>query len=127
MADLSITAAQVLPGPNATIERGLAGVAITAGQVGYLDTTPNTYKPWDANRAAANTRPPVIALNDAAAGQPIAVATGGDVTLGAGAAPAVGTIYVGSATAGGIAPAADLATGHVVAVIGVGKATNAVA
>jgi hypothetical protein len=52
---------------------------------------------------------------------------GARVTLGAGAAPAASSIYVVSATAGGIAPAADIVTsGHYRTVIALGAGTNAV-
>jgi hypothetical protein len=54
------------------------------------------------------------------------VQTAGPITIGAGAAPAVGTIYCLSATAGGIAPSADLATGNRTTILGVGAATNAI-
>lgn len=125
MADLSITATQVLPDADGTREYGTAAEAITAGQYVYRDATTLTWKLFDANDSTRNTSTaPGVALNGASAGQQIGVQTSGTMTLGAGAAPAVGTIYVASATAGGIAPAADLTTGHVVVVIGVGFTGN---
>lgn len=125
MTDLSITAAQVLPVTDSTLrEFGTAGAAITAGQVVYLDATTNTYKLFDANDSAANTGTPRLALTGAASGQPIVVAIGGSVTLGAAAAPTRGTVYVASANAGGIAPAADLTTGWKNAIVGIGDSSN---
>lgn len=44
MADLTITAASVLAGSNATTRQGTAGATITAGQVVYFDDTTKTYK-----------------------------------------------------------------------------------
>jgi hypothetical protein len=125
MTDLSITASQVQPGTtDAAFEYGTAGATITAGQAVYLDATTNKYKLADCDLSAAAATVRGIALNGAADGQPIKVQTGGTITLGAGAAPAVGTVYVLSSTAGGIAPAADLATGKRTSIIGVGAATN---
>lgn len=127
MADLVITAAQVLPDTTYPIRTGIAAVAITPGQVVCYDPSTNTVKLWDANDTAVNTLQPGIAVGQAAAaGQTIQwqEAPGAEITLGAGAAPVNGTIYVGSATAGGIAPAADLTTGWLRSILGVGKTTN---
>lgn len=126
MVDLTVTAAQVLPDTNYPIRRAIAAVAITAGQAVCLDTASLTVKLWDANDAAVNTFPPGIAINSCAAGQGVdwQEGPGPEITLGAGAAPVLGTVYVGSANAGGVAPAADLAAGWVRGILGVGKATN---
>jgi len=127
MAELSITASQVLPGANAQLKRGTAGVAIAAGKGVYSDATDSKkIKLADANASQAAAAGVGVALHAAEAGQPISYQVGGDLTLGAGAAPTRGVIYVGSATAGGICPAADLASGHYVWVIGVGNATNGI-
>jgi hypothetical protein len=130
MADLSITAAQVLPGSDAAspqFAQGIAGAAITAGQALYLDSTTNTYKLADNDAtAAAESVVAGIALHAAGTGQPIRLQTAGPITLGAGAAPAVATIYCLSATAGGIAPSADLATGDRTTILGVGGASNTI-
>jgi hypothetical protein len=128
MADLTITATQVLPGTDsegAQFAQGLAGATITAGQVLYLEASSNTYKLADNNdTSSALAVAAGIALNGASSGQPVRLQTAGPVTIGAGAAPAVATIYVLSATAGGIAPSADLATGNRATILGVGMATN---
>ena len=127
MVDLAITAAQVLPDTTYPIRTGIAAAAITPGQVVCYDSASNTVKLWDANDTLVNTLQPGIAVGQAAAaGQTIQwqEAPGAEITLGAGAAPGVGTVYVGSATAGGIAPVADLASGWLRAILGVGKATN---
>lgn len=129
MANLTVTASQVLPGPGATFADDLlAGEAITAGQLVYRDnsTVPATWKLADNNLSAAASNLGGVALNGAALGQPVKVQNGGDLTIGAGAAPAVGIVYCLSATAGAIAPDADLATGNVVSILGVGKATGVI-
>ena len=120
MADLTITASQVQPADlSAHTFEGVAGAAITAGQPLYKDSTDgNALKPADAD-AAASARCVGIAVAGAADGQPVRYQRTGDVTLGAGAAMTVGTVYVVSATAGGIAPLADLASGDYVSILGV--------
>lgn len=125
MADLSITAASVVKGANASVVAGTAGATITAGKTVYLDPSDSKYKLADANASATTAALAGVALNGASDGQPISVLTGGN--LNPGATVTVGEIYVLSATAGGIAPEADLATGHYVAVLGVGTTTSNIA
>lgn len=118
MADLTITAASVLQGSGAIIEDQIAGAAITAGQLLYKDSADGKVKLADANSGVAEARSIYgVAVNNAAANQPVAVQRKGKVAIGA--TVAVGTIYVLSATAGGVAPSADLATGHYVSILGV--------
>lgn len=127
MADITVTAASVVPGSDAVIDRGgTAGATITAGQVVYKEAASGTYKLADANSATAEVRQPDgIALNGASANQPIAVQTGGSITIGA--TVVAGTTYVlSSATAGGIAPQADLTTGDDVVILGVATSTSAI-
>jgi len=124
MADVSITAANVIAGPNAVSNVGTAGVAITAGQVVALDTTTSTIRLCDVNSASAWQRLPLgIALNGAAAGQPVSYQTGGDIT--AGGTLITGAPYFASGTAGGIRPAADNTTGDYPALIGMAVSTSA--
>lgn len=124
MAVLVVTAAQVLSGANAETVTKITGVAVTAGQALYLVAATDQWALCDANLSAAGATFVGIALNDAAAGQWVTAQKGGTITLGAGAAPVNGTIYVAAATAGGIAPAADLASGWYVSIIGVGDGTG---
>jgi hypothetical protein len=130
MADLAITAAQVLPGTDAAgaqFAQGIAGASITAGQLVYLDSATNTYKLADNNDTSALLAIVVgVALHAAGTGQPLRVQTAGPITIGAGAAPASGVIYCLSATAGGIAPSADLASGNRTTIVGVGGASNTI-
>ena len=122
MVDIVITAASVQPGTDAEgaqFEAGIAGASITAGQPVYLDSTTNTYKLADNNdTSAALSVVRGIALHAAATGQPLKIQTRGPITIGA--TVASGSVYVLSATAGGIAPVADLATGNRCTILGVG-------
>jgi hypothetical protein len=125
MADLVITAANVVSGTGARIAEGTAGVALTAGQVVYLDSATSTYKLADNDSGTAAARSPKgIALHAAAAGQPIAVHTKGPITIGA--TVAASGIYVLSSTAGAICPAADLGSGDYTSIIGLGTSTTVI-
>lgn len=124
MAALTITATQVLEGAGALTMVKNAGEAITAGQVVYLDSSTNTWKLAQCDGTAAEATARGIALNGAALGQPVKAQTAGYITLGAGAAPVVGTVYFVSPTAGGISPVADLGSTNYVSVLGVGGSTN---
>jgi hypothetical protein len=128
MAALVITASQVLAPTDGSgnFFTGVAGADVTAGQSMYLDTAVNTYKLADSNASQATARAVGIAVHAALTGQPIRLmgGRGGFLTLGAGAAPAVGTIYCVGATAGSIVPSADLATADYATILGVGATTN---
>lgn len=118
MADLIVTAANVLPGAGAIIKPGTAGAAITAGQSLFKNAADSTLHPakGDTTTDAAFVG---IALNNAATGQPVQYLASGPIAIGA--TPVVGTPYVVSAAnAGGIAPFADLATGNKLTYIGYG-------
>ena len=117
MSDITITAANVVASADAKVRRGTAGAAITAGQALYLDAADSKLKLADANGVAAAKSLAGVALHAAATGQPVVYAYEGDVNVGA--TLTVGEIYVLSATAGGIAPKADLASGHTVSILGV--------
>ncbi|MBL4757486.1 MAG: hypothetical protein JKY32_07565 [Rhizobiales bacterium] len=123
MVDLVITAASVLQGSTAQVEKGTAGATITAGQVVYLDATDNKYKLADTDSVTAAVRVPVgIALNGAADGQPLSIVTSGDIVIGATMTAA--TAYYLSGTPGGIAPVADLATGDYPCILGMATSTT---
>lgn len=117
MADISITAASVVAGSTASVKHGTAGATITAGQVVYEDAATGKYLLADADSATAGaTEPYGIALNGASLNQPLAVARGGPVTIGA--TLTAGVAYYLSNTAGGICPVADVGTGEDVVLIG---------
>lgn len=129
MADLTVTAASVLAGTNATITRGIAGATITAGQAVYLDeTTTGEWLLADSDSATAAVRGSArfgIALNGASDGQPLSVQTGGNITIGA--TVVAGVAYYLSDTPGGICPFADLATGDYVTLVGIATSTTVIA
>lgn len=123
MADLTITAANVLSGSGSLVAHGTAGASVTAGQVVYLDETANSYKLADNNSATATVRAPDgIALHASATGQPIAVHTRGPITIGATLTP--GVVYYLSDTPGGICPVADLASGEYPTIIGIATSST---
>ena len=124
MAILSMTAAQVLSGADADYFQGIAGETVTAGQAVYLDDLTHRLLLADANGSAESANVRGIALHAASPAQPLRVQTAGTLTLGAAAAPVLSTIYIAAATAGGLAPAADLASGWYTTVVGVGGANN---
>lgn len=119
MADITVTPANVVTYAGGSYETGTAGATITAGQTLYKDSADdNKLKLADANASATTATVCGIALHAATSGQPIRYQTGGDVNPGA--TVTVGTIYVQSGTAGGIAPSADLLTGLYATILGVG-------
>ncbi len=123
-SDLSITAASVQSGTGAVTTDGTAGASITAGQMVYLDATDNKYKLADANLSSAAAATVGVSLHAASNGQPLRIQTSGPITIGA--TVAVGTVYVLSGTAGGIAPAADLTTGWRTSIVGVATSTTSI-
>jgi hypothetical protein len=124
MANLTLTAANVVPSAAATYSRAAAGVAIGAGDIIFLDTD-RTFKLSDANAVAPANTVTGIAANSAAVGQPVAAVTA-DPALAIGGTVTQGEVLVLSATPGKIAPVADLATGYNVVILGVGDASNKV-
>lgn len=118
MADLSITAANVLAVTGAKKVNGIAGATIAQGKTLYLDAADSKYKLADCDSATVAARSTVaIALNAASDGQPLTVLTGGPVTIGATLTP--GTAYYQSPNPGGICPLADVLTGDTVTLIGI--------
>lgn len=123
MADLVITAANVVAGTGVQTERINAGAALTAGQVVYKDAgDSNKAKLTDADSATVAAREADgIVLNNSASGQPVVIArldSGGLLTIGATVTP--GVAYYASDTAGGICPFADLESGDWPTIIGIG-------
>jgi len=127
MSDLSITAANVVAGSNAAITRIYkAGESITAGQAVYRASDTGKWMKADSNSATAEAKTAQgIALHAASNNQPLAVQTEGDITIGA--TLTAGSPYYLSDTAGGIQPAADLASGENVCLLGLAKSTTVLA
>lgn len=126
MADLVITAANVVAGANSTSTTGIAGETIAAGKAVYLSSTTKKWMLADSNSATAEARQAKgIALNGASLNQPISVHKDGDLTIGA--TVVAGTAYYLSDTAGGICPLADVGAGEYVCLIGLAKSTSVIA
>lgn len=123
-ADLSVTTTSFVTGANAKTKVGKAGAAITIGQLLYFDESAATWKLCDANASAAAAKCGGIAGSAAASGQDvIVVLEDDDLTLGA-TLSMTAPIYVPSATAGGIAPVADLTTGWYPSAVIIAKSTT---
>ena len=88
---------------------GTAGETITAGQSVYLKASDSKIWLADANASVDTAAAVGISLHAALANQPISYITSGPLNFGA--ILLAGKWYVVSATAGGIAPVADLTTG----------------
>jgi hypothetical protein len=126
-ADVTITAASVIPGPNADIITGTFGATVTAGQIVYLDTTAGTWKLADADASAttsgADTKLGMVAGGGAAGQQGRIILEDDNLTVG-GTLSMTAPIYVLSGTAGGIAPLADLAAGDYPVVLLIARSTT---
>lgn len=122
MADLAITAANVQPGSGIKTKTVTAGEAIAAGKaVAYAADGGGMLA--DSDSATALIRSPKgIALNSAAAGQPVTVCERGNVVLGA--VLTAGVAYYLSNTPGGICPVADVGTGEYATVLGLAISTT---
>lgn len=116
MADLAITATSVVPGTDAMIQSGIAGETITAGNSLYIKAADS--KLWKAQCDGTPEEATCVgvALNGAAPNQTVAYVSAGTVTIGATTSKA--TTYVVSATAGGIAPQADLIATNRISYVG---------
>lgn len=124
--DLSITSTSVVPSINAIPRTAMAGVAISAGKLVYKSATDNKLYLSDCDSATAAVRDLVgIAVVSAAAGTNCLYITE-DPNLTIGATVTNGTIYILSATAGGIAPFADGTTAWWITPVAVGTSTTTV-
>ena len=126
MADLTLTSANVAPSDNAVTISGIAAVAIAAGQPVYEDTAAldsigrPKFKLYDANATtptAITSGVRGIAANSAGTNQPVSVVIYDPAFTHGLAGVTKGDVLIASATAGGIAPVADLASGWRPAVV----------
>lgn len=125
MADLTITAANVVAGTGAAKEQGTAGATITAGQAVYRDESTLKYLLADANSGTAAAREARgIALNGASDGQTLTILRSGPITIGASVTP--GTDYYLSSNPGGICPRADIGAGEYVCLIGLATSSSVI-
>lgn len=123
MADIAITAANVVSGAGAVTQPGIAGATITAGQWVYQDPTTNKWLLADNNSATVPARfPGGVALGGAANNQPITVQISGPITIGG--TLTAGVAYYLSATPGAMCPVADLTTGMSPSVLGIATSTT---
>lgn len=124
MADLSITAANVVAQGNASIDFSRkAGATVAAGDMVYVEAASGKYKLADADSATQEVQETSgMALNGAADGQPVAVCTGGDVALGS--VLTAGARYYLSSTAGKVQPEADLSSGEEINLVGLAKSAT---
>lgn len=116
MADLVLTPALVISGTGAVAKQGVAGVALVAGKVVYLDPDDSLLKLADADGGVQLRDAYGITLHAAEIGQPVSVHTRGLITIGAAVAP--GVAYYVSDTPGGICPIADLEAGDYPTIVG---------
>ncbi len=125
MADLSITAAGVIPSANAVIAQGIAGATITAGQSLYIDTAnSNVLKLYDSDGSALTSTMCGIALNGGGAGQVIRYVVS-DPALVLPCTMVVGDTLWGSDTAGGLTVTfAELEAGDYITVVGICTVVN---
>ena len=121
MADLTQTAASVVAGAAATKITVVAGGTITRGMPVYKDSADDEYKA--AQATSTKYAAEGVALNDADDGQPLEIVTK-DGSFTPGATLVVGVVYAVSATAGKIAPVADLVSTDYTTVLGVAKTTS---
>lgn len=118
MADISITAANVVADSTASRVTGTAGETIAAGKAVYKSSTTNKWMLADSNSATVEARRATgIALCGSSLNQPVTVLTGGLVTIGA--TLTAGLAYYLSDTPGGICPVADIGSGEYVCLIGI--------
>lgn len=123
MADISITAANVVAGADSSAVSGVAGETIAAGKAVYQSSTTKKWMLADSNSATAEARQAKgIALNGASLNQPIAIHKSGDITIG-------GTLVAGQAvylsdTPGGLCPLADVGAGEYICQLGLAKSST---
>jgi hypothetical protein len=125
MSILATNPALVVPGPRANIMRGISGDVIAAGQPVFKDTD-NKMKLAGAKLPAPGFRVAGIAACSATPGQPMFY-NHDDPDLVIGAPVAVGQTLALGDTPGSIVDVADVDSGAVVVVLGVGKAGNLLA
>lgn len=125
-SDVSVTAANVRVSSLAVTIPGTLGETITAGQVVYQSTTDARFYLTDVN-LAGKLEVAGIAITGGAAGQPGLICIEDPAFTPGFTLSTSAPIYVASATAGGIAPSADVTTGWYATVIMVAKSTTTAA
>ena len=118
MADISITAALVVPGADAVINKhSNFGETVAAGKWVVLDPSTKKWLLADSNSAtAALRRAGGVAVNSGSLNQPAAVQTGGSLTMGGTLTPGLASYL--SDTPGGMCPVVDVGSGEYVCLLG---------
>ena len=118
MADVTWTPASTKVTSSTAVEHGVAGATIAPMDVVYLDASDGEYKLADAS-AAATAVVRGIALHTSLDGQPLAIATGGNLTMAiTNSTVDPSQLCVLSATAGKITTVGDLVAGNFTTIIG---------
>ena len=123
MADLTVTAASVLFTSGTKITNYNAGETITAGMGVYLKASDSELYKAQCDGTSAEATAVGIALHAAGDGQPLAYAADNS-TINIGATTSKATTYMVAATAGGVAPQADLTSGQYITRLGYATATD---
>ncbi len=121
MADLSVTAASVVPVAGCTTQYGFAGETLTAGQAIYAKADGTIWKA-QADGTVAEATAIGVTLNGAAAGQTVGYVTDGAMNIGATTVKT--SAYMLSAAAGAICPQADLVSTNKITYMGYATATD---
>ena len=110
-----------MPGSDPVYREGILKSTTTIGQTAYLSTTdgtnPPTYGLLDANAADELATIAGVFMTGGVAGQRCSILVGGNYNPGFSAT--AGEMYIGTATAGGIAHIDDVASGWKIATVGV--------
>lgn len=120
MTDIVITPANVARVDGST-QTKLAGVAITAGDSVYVDSS-GVLQLCEKDQSVVEAACAGLALNDGAVGQPITYQVSGN--LDAGGTLAAGVVYVVGGGPGALAPVADIVTSDFATVIGIATAAG---
>lgn len=124
MADITVTAANVVWVSGSSPVLGTIGETVTAGQCVYVKASDSRLWKAQADGTSAEATAVGIMLNGGAAGQVGMYAPSG-ASINIGGTTAKTTTYLVSATAGGVAPQADIVTsGHYHSRLGYASATD---
>jgi len=121
MVDITVTPANVRWVSGTAPRKAVAGAQIDPGELVYKDLTTLEHLLADADTDAAS-EVDGLAISNGEDGREMWIAPAG-ARCNFGATLTAGTVYALSATAGGIAPEADLATGDYIVVVCIGEGT----
>jgi hypothetical protein len=123
MADLAPTSTLVVAGSTSEVMHRTAAATIVAGDMVYIEAVSKRANLADTDSAVPEVRTPVgMALNNAAVGQPVAIAKNGQITMNA--IFTKGTPYYLSGAPGKICPFADVAAGDFTCIVGIAVSTT---